>query len=104
MTSFKPRSVSALVKSGDPRWEARVKDGLLLVRDMASGEEKHATAYTIDGDAVRFSLPGDNGLRQILGGEPGYDAFVKALDKSALAAPAAPAADTSVKGPAAKAA
>ena len=50
---------------------------------------------------MRFSLPGDNGLRQILVGEPGYDAFVKALDKSALAAPAS---DTSVKGPAAKAA
>ena len=94
-SNFKPRSVSALVKAGDPRWEARVKDGLVFVRDMASGVEAQASAYTIDGDAVRFSLPGDNGLRQVLVGEPGYDALVKALGKSAMAAPAA---DTSVKG------
>ncbi|KQS75017.1 hypothetical protein ASG32_07940 [Methylobacterium sp. Leaf361] len=97
-TSFKPRSPSALKKAGDPRWSARVKDGIVLVKDMASGEEVQATAYTVDGDAVRFALPGDNGLRQVLREEPGFDALVKVLQKSPMAAPAA---DTSVKGPAA---
>lgn len=96
-TNFKPRSPAALKKAGEPRWSARVQNGIVLVKDMASGEEVQATAYTIDGDAVRFSLPGDNGLRQVLREEPGFDAFVKALEKSPLAAPAA---DTSVKGPA----
>lgn len=94
-TSFKPRSPAALKKAGDARWTARVKDGIVLVKDMASGEEVQATAYTVDGDAVRFALPGDNGLRQILREEPGFDAFVKALEKSPLAAPAA---DVSAKG------
>ncbi len=94
-TSFKPRSPSALKKAGDARWTARVKDGIVLVKDMASGEEVQATAYTVDGDAVRFALPGDNGLRQVLREEPGFDAFVKVLQKSPMAAPAA---DTSAKG------
>jgi hypothetical protein len=103
MPEFKPRPVSELVAAGDPRWEARVdKNGLVFVKDMASGEEVQAVAYTVEPDAIRFSLPGDNGLRTLRATEPGYDAFAKALEKSPISAPAAKAPEKAAEKPAEK--
>lgn len=69
--------------AGLARWSAKVgKDGLVSIKDEASGVETQATAWTVDEDAVRFSLPGDNGLRVIEKGKPGFDEMVKALGKA----------------------
>ncbi len=91
MTERKVRHAHELEAAGDARWSAKLKDGLLLVTDEASGEEVQATAYTKDGEGIRFALPGENGLRLLRRGEPGYEEFEKVLDKTGLDAPAAKA-------------
>jgi len=75
-----------LEAAGEPRWRARIKDNLLLVTDLASDEEFQATAYTVEGNTIRFSLPGDNGLRTMQASDPGFEAFKKVIDKTPLAA------------------
>lgn len=75
-----------LEAAGEPRWSARQADGLLMVKDEASGQEVQATAYTVEGDTILFSLPGDNGLRRLAPDAPGYAAFRKALEKGPIAA------------------
>lgn len=75
-----------LEAAGEPRWRARLKDNLLLVTDLASDEEVQATSYTIDGNTIRFSLPGDNGLRSLQKGEPGFEAFAKVIEKGPISA------------------
>ena len=71
-----------LEAAGKARWTARIKDGLVLVKDEASDEEIQATAYTHDGNTVSFALPGDNGLRSVEQGKPGYDALLKVFKKA----------------------
>lgn len=74
-----------LEAAGEPRWKARLsKDGLVMVTDLASGEEYQATAYTVDGSTISFALPGDGGLRQLRSDEPGFEAFKKVIDKSPI--------------------
>lgn len=79
------RHAHELAAAGEPRWEARLDKDLVMVKDLASGEEVQATAYTTDGDTLSFALPGE-GLRHLRLGESGYDAFRAVLDKSALKA------------------
>lgn len=78
---FKPRHAHELEAAGEPRWSARIKDGLLMVTDNASGIEVQSTAHTVDGSAARFQLPGDNGLRELRSDQPGYAEFVAVLQK-----------------------
>lgn len=73
-----------LEAAGEPRWKARLKDGLVLVTDLASGEEVQATAYTVEGSLISFALAGDGGLRHLRSNDPGYDAFRKVIDKSPI--------------------
>lgn len=83
------RHAHELEAAGDVRWTARIKDGLVLVKDEASGQEVQATAYTVDADGARFQLPGEGGLRLLRREAPGYDAFAKVLNKaSGIADPA----------------
>lgn len=82
--------------AGEPRWKARFTKGLLMVTDLASGEEVQAQAYTDDGDAIRFSLPGENGLRELRVGAPGYEDFKTVLAKSPIDAPSKPATEKKV--------
>lgn len=78
------RHAHELEAEGEVRWKGRLKDGLLLVTDLASGEEVQATAYTVEGDTVMFALPGDNGLRHLRSTDPGYEAFKKVIEKSPI--------------------
>lgn len=79
--TVKHRHAHELEAAGEPRWTARVKDGLLMVTDNASGLEVQSTAHTVDGSAARFQLPGDNGLRELRSDQPGYAEFVAVLEK-----------------------
>lgn len=81
MSNTKPVHAHELEAAGEVRWSAKIKDGLLMVTDQASGEETQASAYTIDGPDVRFALPGDNGYRVLRGDQPGAEAFRKVVEK-----------------------
>lgn len=71
-----------LEKNGKPRWSAKVtRESGLVITDLASGEEFQPAAYTHSGGEVRFSLPGDNGLRLIEGSSPSYKSLSAAIDK-----------------------
>ncbi|GJE78071.1 hypothetical protein [Methylorubrum suomiense] len=98
MAERKVRHAHELEAAGEPRWSARMKDGLLMVTDEASGEEFQATAYTTEGDGVRFSLPGENGLRFLAVGAPGHEEFLAVLEKQSplKSAPAKPAPEKKV--------
>lgn len=84
-----------LAEAGEARWSARVKDGLVLIKDLASGEEVQATAFTVEGATLSFALPGDNGLRTLRKGEPGFDGLEKVLSKALNAPSEAPTSTAS---------
>lgn len=100
MAEHKVRHAHEMEAAGEVRWSARMKNGLLMVTDEASGEEVQASAYTVDGDGIRFALPGENGLRFLAVGAPGHEAFAAVLEKDSplkAASEDAPAKPTAPK-------
>jgi hypothetical protein len=55
------------------------QEGLVLIAD-ASGNSRQATAYTRDGDTLRFSLEGDGGaFYSCRRGDPEFDELAEAF-------------------------
>jgi hypothetical protein len=65
--------------------------GLLMIAD-ASGNARQATAFTREGDVLRFSLAGDGGaFYSVKQGDPEFDDLAEAFEANGVSAELDPA-------------